>query len=577
MTLRHGISYPDYASDIEIELDCFRRRRTRAQGGLDPYGHFRNICQMLWPELQWHQWLQDRIKGLCEFSTSSWVGCATAGKTFDAGLFSMVFWLADPSETSVILTSTTGKMVRKRIWPVIQKLYSRGGQYGLPGNLVDSKTTLQSTKGDDKHGIFALAVRDGNTSKAVGDIQGLHAKRILLVIDEATDTPEAIFEAIPNLRKGCADFRLVVIGNAVSHLDPHGLCCEPRNGWSSVSVEDEDWETKGVDKWEIESGICLHFDGLKSPNYRFQKPLYEYLISKEDVDRAIKTQGGEDTLGFWKYTRGFWAPEGVCKTVLSDALIAKYNARGKLIFQSNFRKISVLDPAFGGDRCVQRIGQLGDLSGNRLGIQINEAIEIKLRPQDKEPIHFQIARQVRHNCERAGVEPKHFALDASGEGGGLADILAATWSDQIQRVEFGGAPSDMPTSEQDPRPASEVYDRKVTELWFSVRQFVMGQQIGGLTVIDCQELTSRQYTDEKRKIKLDTKADCKKKIGRSPDYGDSVALAVELARRLGASAGTAGPTNSSRDWLAKAKEYASIYDSDESSEYKGDSEYLEVV
>ncbi len=83
-------------------------------------------------------------------------------------------------------------MVRRRIWPVIQELYNSAAEQ--VGNLVDSKTTLQARKGDDKHGIFAIAIKDGPVASAVADIQGVHAERMFIDIDEATDAPEAIME-----------------------------------------------------------------------------------------------------------------------------------------------------------------------------------------------------------------------------------------------------------------------------------------------------------------------------------------------------------------------------------------------
>lgn len=561
---RYGLRFPRGFDDLAIELHCFRIGRKGEHGGLGTFGHFKNIVRTLWPKLQWHEWLTDRTRGLSEYPSSAWVGCAAAGKTFDAALFGLVFWLADPERTSVILTSTTGKMVRKRIWPVIRDLYD--SRPGLPGNMVDSKTTLQAKKGDDKHGVFAIAVREGSTSKAVANIQGLHAPRMLLIIDEATDTPEAIFEAISNLRKGCLDFRVLVIGNPISHLDPHGLCCEPKKGWNSVTVEDEEWETRGVDKWEIEPGVCFHFDGLKSPNIKARELKYKFLISEADVDRARKNQNGEDTIGFWKYTRGFWAPEGVCRTILSEALIEKYNARGTLLFVSRFTMVAALDPAFGGDRCVLRFAKLGDLEGGRMGLQVTEAMELKIRPKAKEPVHYQIAHQVKEECVKRGVDPKNFILDASGEGGGLASIIHEEWSNEIQLCEFGGSPSEMPVSEDDQRLSKDVYDRRVTELWFSVQRFVRGSQLGGLIQADCIELCSREFNDEKRKIVLDTKADCKAKIGRSPDYGDSIALLVELARRLGASAGGSSSSHSRKRWLDEARKMSDVYVQEEEGE-----------
>ena len=57
------------------------------------------------------------------------------------------------------------------------------------GNMVDSKTTLQATKGDDKNAIFAVAVLDGATSKSCQH-PGHTLRAYPLYMDEATDTPK---------------------------------------------------------------------------------------------------------------------------------------------------------------------------------------------------------------------------------------------------------------------------------------------------------------------------------------------------------------------------------------------------
>ena len=60
-----------------------------------------------------------------------------------------------------------------------------------------------------------------------------------------------------------------------------------------------------------------------------------------------------------------------------------------------------------------------------------------------------------------------FALDSTGEGGGLASIFQREWSPEILCVEFGGRPSKHPVSQTNPKRADQEYDRRVTELWFA--------------------------------------------------------------------------------------------------------------
>jgi hypothetical protein len=459
----------------------------------------------------------------------------------------MTWWIAKPQASSVILTSTTAKMIRKRAWANIQQLHR--GCKGFPGNLVDSKTTLQSVKGDDKNAIFAIPVLEGTTSKAVANIQGVHSSRILVIVDEATDTPEAAFEACSNLSKGCEEFQFLAIGNPHSHLDEHGRFSRPEDGWDSVGVETQEWKTK--------RGVCVRFDGMHSPNVHDGTTTYPFLITSPQVQQAISFEGVSSPK-FWKYTRGFWPDEGVVRTVLSESMCEKYNVGQQHTFINKAVTVAGLDPAFGGDRCILRFARYGDLEGGAMGIQFTDIMPIQTDASSSEPIHFQIAAKVKDACIMHGCEPRYLAVDSTGEGGGLCDILHKEWSNQIRRVEFGGRASDLPVSEQDSRISHEAYANRVTELWFSVREWVMANQIGGLDDPTIIEFCSRLFDDQKRKIVVERKVDMKARTNQSPDLADAAVLIVELARQLG-SGRLHSTTEMDKTWNDSVQKFDLIY------------------
>ena len=547
---RYNLQFSVQLKDIELELYAFRINHRIENGGLGAFKHFKNAANLLWPSLIWNPWLDKQIESLCENQWVCWAGCGASGKTYSASLYSMVYFLADPAQTSVILTSTTAKMIRKRGWPVIQELY-RTCKGGYPAHMVDSKTTLQAVRGDDKHAIFSIPVLDGSTSKAVANIQGIRSPRTMVIVDEATDTPEAAFEACSNLQKGTKEFKFLAIGNPHSKFDQHGRFATPKNGWSSISIEDQEWET--------ERGVCVRFDGMKSPNMLAGKSKYEFLINEDQIKQAQKYDG-EDSPKFWKYTRGMWSPEGVCKTVLSESLIEKYRVMHPATFIRESNMIAGLDPAFaGGDRCVIQLARYGDFDNGKMGIQLERNEVIELDANSSEPVHFQIANRTRQICEENNIHPSKLAIDATGEGGGLCDILAKTWSSEIQRVEFGGKASDRPVSPEDHRPSCDVYANKVTELWFSVRQWAINEQLRNMQHDAAIEFCGRMFDDEKRMTIIERKVDMKSRTGKSPDLADAVALVVEMARRLGGYASATKQTNGNSSWDQLVKEYDSVY------------------
>lgn len=547
----YGLSFSYPVSQLEIELYAFREGLSPDEGGLGRYEHFKRAADLVWPDLIWNPWLERQIESLCENQWVSWTGCAASGKTYGSSLYAMIWWLADPQHSSVILSSTTAKMIRKRAWANIQHLW-RSSKSQFPGNMVDSKTCLQSTKGDDRNAIFAIAVLDGSTSKAVANIQGIHSERVLAIIDEATDTPEAAFEATSNLSKGCKEFQLLAIGNPHSTLDQHGRFSEPVVGWENVGVETQEWKTQ--------RGVCIRFDGMKSPNLEAGKTKWEFLITREQVDAAIKYEG-ESSPRFWKYTRGFWSKDGVVKTVLSETMCHKYRVTDRHTFASKAIVVAGLDPAFGGDRCILRFARYGDVGGGLNGIEFDDIVSIQIDSGASEPIHFQIASQVQRECESRGCEAKHLAVDATGEGGGLCDILFKEWSDKIMRVEFGGKASDLPVSDEDSRTSYDAYANRVTELWFSVREWVIREQIKGFDLDTIKEFCSRMFDDQKRKIVVERKVEMKGRTGQSPDLADAAALIVEMARTLGAGSLNI-KTKTDKEWLALSLKYDSMNNED---------------
>jgi len=569
----YGIVLPAHVTDPRaLEMIGFRIGGSLETGGISKYDHFVKFAKSALPKLEWNPWLEWQFKSLCDdkyaykdgdtiIRSVNWTGCGSAGKTYAAGVYAMLWFCALPKQSAVTLVSSSKNMLKRRIWPTIQKIHSDLSKTDYAfGHLIDSQTMLQSVKGDSKHAIVGTAVQSGELVQAVECLKGLHCPRILVVIDEAPGTEEAIMETIPNMRKACQDLTILTIGNAISHMDIHGRCCEPEAGWPSISVESETWKTKGVKSWSLPSGRADHFDGFKSPNVALQKTVYKYLYGYEDYRAAKANSQERQTIQLWSNDRGFWTPAGILNTIFDEVMLERYDAKGRFIWQAFSKKIASLDPAFGGDGCIFQPAEYGDLANGRFGIQLREKIAIQADPTSKEVIDYQIARRVMLECDKRGIRPEDFAMDKTGTGRGVYAILVTEWG-PVLGVEFGGSPSDKPASSADPRPSSEVYDRKVTELWYSCQEFLLTQQLKGIYDEAAIEFCSREYTIKNKKICLDTKEECKKKIGRSPDHADAISVLVELARTLGAVAGTY--QKQSDRWEVEAKKWDSMYDLDD--------------
>ena len=498
----------------------------REGGPLGKFEHLRNAINLIWNEpfprtLIWNDWSEWMLREFCENRWVTVTGPAASWKTTCAAIYVVASWYADPGNTVIICTSTTLDGLRRRIWKEISRFYRLRPAFGNP---VQSRNCIQFEKGIDDAGIFGLATDKGEIEKAIGKIIGFHAPSVIIAVDEMPYTPEAIVEAAVNLESGAKRFQFIGLGNADDPLDPHGRMCEPAGGWDSVSAESERWETK--------RGICVHLDGLKSPNVLDPTAAYPGLLNQSDIDTTSEIYG-LDSSQFWQMRRGFWAPEGVQKTVLTMPMIVKARALEPCSFDVSFTLGASLDPSFeGGDRCVLRFFKCGK-AGGKMTLSLGELFFLKTKASPDDPQHYQIVRQVREECTRRGVPPYFFALDSTGEGGGLLSIFQREWSAEVLGVEFGGRPSRQPVSETNKKRCDEEYDRKVTELWFFFRLLVQHEQIKNLDQETATEFCRRWYDMRGPYISIETKSKMKERTRKSPDLADNAVIAAELFKARG--------------------------------------------
>lgn len=568
-THKYGVTLPIQLRDDQLELYCFLNPHLTVGSGMSKYRHLINASKIMLPEIKFHDWNRDQMRSLTQTEYAIregpviqrfvyWCGAAASGKTFTGAHYAFLWWLAAPEESSVILTSTSGTMAKVRIWPVIQELYHQykrtfAERFKVDvskvncGNLVDSQRQLQLAKGDSKHAIAIYSVEEGEIAKTVAKIQGVHNRRILVVIDEATDTSEAVYKVIPNWEKGCVDLTVLLNFNPISRtLDPADRAAQPENGWESVGLKDLEWQAKGDRDLCLKPGVTLRFPGRESPNVRAGRTIYEFLYTWENHKMATYDPDKQHTIEYWKWDEAFPPPEGVSNTVMSETMIAKYDARGKHTFQGDVTNLSGLDPAFGGDRCIQQFAKMGRLANNqssesgtplpvaagKMAIQLTDSTEIKKLATSKHEVDHQIAQAAIAEGKQRGVDPENSGSDATGIGRGVYSHLRSDWGECV-RVEFNGKASDSAVSEDDLRPCSEVYGDQVTDLWFFCLRLLKGGQLKGISQKAIAQFCFRTYEIRGRKTWLESKEDFKRKYGSSPDEADAVAVVCEVARQKG--------------------------------------------
>jgi len=526
-----------------------------------------------------HSWTDRVFDALGE--DRRWIGFsggAGTAKTHNIIGWAVNWWLCQPDKSSVILCSTTRAMLKKRGWAEVCACYAK-----LPqkiGNLVNSQMIWQAYPGEDKCAIFGKAVEEGSVNKVADDIKGIHTERQLIIVDEATGVREAIYAACSNLWSYPRDFKMVVIGNMVSWLDPMGKFCTPLNGRNSVTVDDDDWET--VPNLDGKPGLVIHFDARKSPNIVEGKLVSRHLPTKEKVEAAITRAGSDTDPMVWANVFGFPPPEGILKVIFSEPMLHNGRAFDKpeKFTGRNMFVVGGCDPAYtaGGDRAIIRFATCGEIEGGGNIVSLGPPIILPLSATSEKKITFQLADRIQALCEKHKCPPANLAVDSSSQPG-LCDVLSQQWGDVIRVSGSERASENRQVSHEDSRFCCDVYKTKVTELWFTMAEFVHAEQLRGLDVETAHELIERCYLGgtDGQKLQVEPKQLFKKRLGHSPDSGDAATLVCEAARIRGLQIKKIGRTAVvDTKILERRNDFQDLFQSADYTEREPD-EYFEVV
>jgi hypothetical protein len=447
-----------------------------------------------------------------------------------AAVWAIINFLCLPEKTMVIVTSTTLKDSRKRIWGSIRD-YWQAIPGRAPGKLVDSQGLIRYDLGgneaSDKSGITLVAAEKSKDKEALGKLIGFKADRLILIADELPELGESVVGAAYSNLANNPSFQMIGLGNPSSYYDAFGVFAKPKAGWASINAGSEEWET--------ERGVCIRFDGEKSPNILAGKTIYPWMITQSFLDQQRESLG-ENSGAYWRMVRGFWSSTGASDGIYSEADIVKFKADQPTVWLTPPIKIAALDPAFtnGGDRSALYFGYYGDSKDGLKTLCFDHVEFLAEDVTDKDnPRTFQIVKQFRDRCEAFGVLPENAAFDFSGAGKPFGDIVSREWSPKVNRIDFAGKASDLPASVSDPTPSCERYANRVTEIWFGAKELIRTQQIRGVSTSLAKEMCARTYSTVKgasMRLLAEPKPEMKMRIGKSPDEADAALMLVALCR-----------------------------------------------
>lgn len=509
------------------------------------YRYMKAMHDILWPNTVWHYWTERRFRAHCNnHNYISFAGGTSTSKSYDTAKIGILWWLGDPHHRGLVVASTSLDSLNSRIWGYMLRLLASTAipisydyQSSKPPKILN--VAEDKKKRDFQHGIFAVAAKQGDDETTISSWIGRHPdKGLMLILDEGTDMPPALMEALPNLEGNQPWFQCFIIGNSNSKFDLHGAMSTPKAGWNSVNPEkDFEWETTQ------KNGICLFFNCYDSPAIHEPDPLIRERLSKflitMDKIKEKEIQYGKTSDKFWRMIIGFWKKDTSNEVVISEQFLTAGMVGDRVewsgLFPLNF--VSGLDPAFstGGDSCILRLAILGvDIRGFMvLDFRKEELLfPIKVVNTSEDDAAVQIAKETNKILRTYGCKLGNLTVDANGQGRALAPLIQYEARDPTPPSKI------YSTAQGGNRVRSfDVHIKTSLDLWFTFRDFIANGQIKGLDGTTMLQMSTRLVILGKNgKQQLESKVDYKKRMGaimpslaHSPDEADAAALALQSA------------------------------------------------
>jgi len=504
--------------------------------------YFWRVCDELWnnadlPEklMVKHPWAEKMIRAAIKNKYLSIGGSASSGKSHTMAAWGIVNWLSQPQDTLVLMTSTTLREARKRIWGSVMTLLTviEGAPIKIRDSIGNASYVNENGTLIERAGLSLVAAEKARTREATNKLIGIKQKRVILIGDELSEISESIVNAgLTNLSKN-PHFQMIGMSNPNSRFDAFGVWSEPKNGWDSVDTNvDDTWKTK----WD---GQYLRLDGERSPNVLAGEVVYPWLPTQQklDEDRALL---GEESRGYMRMVRAVFFDSDETTGIYTENELTMSGAMNRVEWEGATTKVAGLDPAFtnGGDRTILYTATVGYNKNGHYVIEFDKAIHLNDDATNKAvPRTYQIVRQIKDHCEKNKILAENVAVDATGAGAPFCDVLAGEWSNKFMRVGFGGKASDKRVSASSQLVGEELYMNRVSELWFVGKELMRTKQVFGITANLASEMTSRNYDMVKSgtlRVKIESKPEFKARFGSSPDLADAAFLALDCARqRLG--------------------------------------------
>lgn len=464
--------------------------------------------------------------------------CHGVGKSFIASR-TIAWWITNhPVEDAyVVSTAPTARQVEAILWREIKKAHRKGE---LAGRINAGNQPLWKIDGMEVGMGRKPADHDAH------GFQGIHAKYVLVVVDEACGVPKLLWDAIDALATN-EHSRVLAIGNPDDPGTHFREICQPGAGWNVIRIDALrspnmcDSEIERLDA--VEPGLTARmYDVLREAGV---EPSEEYvpeevrpmLTSPLWVAERARRWGTNSALWTSK-VRGMFPDsnmEGVIPLGWVERAIDRWNDwQYKRAPELPGHAVVACDVARFGDDMTAVAYRQGDAvyTLHRFsGLDTMETANILMRRDPRTDMNGKTPR-----LPAMSTPHLHYVIDVIGIGAGVVDRLRH----EVRELKVPHTPEveGYNASEQHNRMDKNgefAFFNNRAAAWWNLREMLDPSQPGGSTVMlpDDEQMKADLCAPKWKladsgsppKIKIEPKEDIRERLGRSPDTGDAIVMA----------------------------------------------------
>jgi phage terminase large subunit len=438
------------------------------------------------PEYQNHKWDGDEnpyMQILDSLVHDKWCGTESAigvGKTkIGAGI---VLWFLDNWDNSMVVTTAPKeKQLELHIWReigILMTKFNKGEYLSLKLRMVPGKDEWLAV------GFVAgVKANEEVSTKA----QGFHAEHMLIIMEETPGIPQPVIDAFQNTSVGAHNL-ILAFGNPDNQMDNLRKFCNQKN----------------VRK--------IRISGLDHPNVVLNNPNFiPGAQSKIGLNNLLARYGSKEHPLYESRARG------ISPTQAQDSLI-----KMEWIKTSNEKYNSLCDDngkineavikgkyALGGDVANSETGDeaaIAKAKGNVL-------VKVESFPC---PNSNQFGkRDIYSRIKEDRIRPENVGIDGVGVGAGAVNALHDDCNCRV--ISLIGSESALKNDSE------EDFNNLRSQMWWQLREDLRnGEFIMPYDDELVADLITPKWFVKNGKICVESKEDFKKRLGRSPNKGDSV-------------------------------------------------------